>query len=169
MIAHLYPQALGLGDSWFYTWMKNDAQYKKCAEQAKEFVPMCAPSPLATPRAHVTPAARCPAHARAARARFQRRSAISTPPQRPPSGGQSWGGARRAPISTITGRINGVGQCDQPLTNHYQMEWTAANAHYLLGYNEPDFGAKCRFCIHHSEAQECPPGFVLVVNHGFLR
>ena len=32
----------------------------------------------------------------------------------------------------------GIGQLDAGLSNHYQMEWRAANAHYLLGYNEPD-------------------------------
>lgn len=36
--------------------------------------------------------------------------------------------------------INGVGQLDSGVTDHYQMEWRAANAHYLLGYNEPDPG-----------------------------
>jgi hypothetical protein len=36
--------------------------------------------------------------------------------------------------------INGVGQLTSGLTNHYQMEWAAANAHFLLGYNEPDPG-----------------------------
>lgn len=72
-------RALGLADSWYYTWMMNSAQYGRCespADQAAEFVPM----------------------------------------------------------------VNGIGQLDTGLTNHYQTEWRAANAHYLLGYNEPDPG-----------------------------
>lgn len=36
--------------------------------------------------------------------------------------------------------INGVGQVKNGITNHFQREWAAANAHYLLGYNEPDPG-----------------------------
>lgn len=36
--------------------------------------------------------------------------------------------------------VNGVGQLDDGVSSHYQKEWTTNNAHYLLGYNEPDFG-----------------------------
>lgn len=36
--------------------------------------------------------------------------------------------------------INGIGQMDSPVTVHYMKEWKAGNAHYLLGYNEPDYG-----------------------------
>lgn len=71
--------ALGLSDSWYYTWMENFAQYNKCDKEAllgKEFVPM----------------------------------------------------------------INGVGQLDSGLSSHFKMEWAQKNAHFLLGYNEPDPG-----------------------------
>ena len=72
-------KALGLADSWYYTWMTNAAQYGRCEsplDQAVEFVPM----------------------------------------------------------------INGVGQLEKGLSHHFQEEWRSANAHYLLGYNEPDYG-----------------------------
>ena len=71
-------KALGLSDSWYYTWTLNSCQYNKCkpAQQGAEFVPM----------------------------------------------------------------INGVGQVNNGVTNHFKREWQAANAHYLLGYNEPDPG-----------------------------
>ena len=36
--------------------------------------------------------------------------------------------------------INGVGQLEEGLSHHFQEEWRSANAHYLLGYNEPDYG-----------------------------
>lgn len=71
--------ALGLHDSWYYTWTQNTAQYTKCKDplqQAAEFVPM----------------------------------------------------------------INGVGQLKNGITSHFAKEWAAGNAHYLLGYNEPDYG-----------------------------
>jgi hypothetical protein len=43
--------ALGLSDSWFYTWTKNAAQYKQCpTTSAAEFVPMInGESPCSTP------------------------------------------------------------------------------------------------------------------------
>eukprot|EP01043_Picozoa_sp_COSAG02_P038436 COSAG02_NODE_2963_length_7646_cov_10.941036_7_plen_276_part_00 len=76
-------QALGLHDSWYYTWTKNPSQYNRCPfakapqELAREFVPM----------------------------------------------------------------INGVGQAgDVSQNNHSATVWRDANAHYLLGYNEPDLG-----------------------------
>ena len=71
--------ALGLADSWYYTWMENAAQYRTCPghSQAAEFVPM----------------------------------------------------------------INGIGELDpEGVSSHFQREWAAANAHFLLGYNEPDPG-----------------------------
>lgn len=75
--------ALGLHDSWYYTWTKNPSQYNRCSfgqsQQVlgKEFVPM----------------------------------------------------------------INGVGQAAGDGVNEHNIEvWRKANAHYLLGYNEPDPG-----------------------------
>ena len=40
----------------------------------------------------------------------------------------------------------GIGQLDSGLTHHFQTEWAAANAHFLLGYNEPDPVRERVFC-----------------------
>jgi len=71
-------KALGLDDSWFYTWTMNPSQYNECGDEklAAEFVPMVA----------------------------------------------------------------GIGQTQDMMTDSIKRKWTAANAHYLLGYNEPDSG-----------------------------
>jgi len=36
--------------------------------------------------------------------------------------------------------VNGVGETPKDITDHFKKTWAAANAHYLLGYNEPDYG-----------------------------
>jgi hypothetical protein len=36
--------------------------------------------------------------------------------------------------------VAGVGGADNLMTDHFRRQWKAANAHYLLGYNEPDKG-----------------------------
>ena len=37
--------------------------------------------------------------------------------------------------------INGVGEAVMSNEEHFLTVWRDANAHYLLGYNEPDPGA----------------------------
>lgn len=36
--------------------------------------------------------------------------------------------------------INGIGQLNNGVTNHFAKEWRSGNAQFLLGYNEPDPG-----------------------------
>jgi hypothetical protein len=36
--------------------------------------------------------------------------------------------------------VSGVNQTEGLSTNHYHLTWEGANAQFLLGYNEPDFG-----------------------------
>eukprot|EP00662_Eupelagonemidae_sp_cell21_P011948 gene11948-3467_t len=41
-------------------------------------------------------------------------------------------------LNAFVPMVNGVGQLDNGITSHYAKEWAEKNAHYLLGYNEPD-------------------------------
>jgi len=70
--------ALGLDNSWHYTWMAAPSQKNRCGRQtiSAEFVPM----------------------------------------------------------------INGINQAAKKMTDDIKTQWTRTNAHFLLGYNEPDYG-----------------------------